>query len=64
MEFIRSIKLDKAAILLEKTDLTIAEIAYSIGFSTPHYFTKSFKAKYNVLPSEYRVKKIDVKSVA
>jgi len=64
VEFIRSIKLDKAAILLEKTDLTIAEIAYSIGFSTPHYFTKSFKAKYNVLPSEYRVKKIDVKSVA
>lgn len=64
VEFIRSIKLDKAAILLEKTDLTIAEIAYSIGFSTPHYFTKSFKAKYNVLPSEYRVKKINVKSVA
>ncbi|WPV01623.1 two-component regulator propeller domain-containing protein [Mucilaginibacter sp. cycad4] len=64
VEFIRSIKLDKASILLEKTDLTIAEIAYSIGFSTPHYFTKSFKAKYNVLPSEYRVKKGSVKSVA
>ncbi|QEM10569.1 two-component regulator propeller domain-containing protein [Mucilaginibacter rubeus] len=64
VEFIRSIKLDKATILLEKTDLTIAEIAYSIGFSTPHYFTKSFKAKYNILPSEYRVKKVNVKSVA
>jgi ligand-binding sensor domain-containing protein/signal transduction histidine kinase/CheY-like chemotaxis protein/AraC-like DNA-binding protein len=64
VEFIRSIKLDKATILLEKTDLTIAEIAYSIGFSTPHYFTKSFKAKYNILPSEYRVKKVSVKSVA
>lgn len=64
VEFIRSIKLDKATVLLEKTDLTIAEIAYSIGFSTPHYFTKSFKAKYNILPSEYRVKKVSVKSVA
>ncbi|WP_162996354.1 hybrid sensor histidine kinase/response regulator transcription factor [Mucilaginibacter celer] len=64
VEFIRSIKLDKATVLLEKTDLTIAEIAYSIGFSTPHYFTKSFKAKYNILPSEYRVKKGSVKSVA
>ncbi|UOE46215.1 ATP-binding protein [Mucilaginibacter sp. SMC90] len=64
VEFIRSIKLDKSAILLEKTDLTIAEIAYSIGFSTPHYFTKSFKAKYNILPSEYRAKKVSIKSVA
>lgn len=64
VEFIRSIKLDKATVLLEKTDLTIAEIAYSIGFSTPHYFTKSFKAKYNILPSEYRVKKVSIKSVA
>lgn len=63
VEFIRSIKLDKAAVLLEKTDYTISEIAYSIGFSTPHYFTKSFKAKYNVLPSEYRGKKISVKNL-
>ncbi|MBE7174392.1 MAG: response regulator [Williamsia sp.] len=53
VEYIRSVKLDKAAVLLEKSDMNVAEIAYSVGFSTPNYFTKSFKAKFNMLPSEY-----------
>ncbi len=53
VEYIRSFKLDKAAILLEKTDMNIAQIAYSTGFSKPSYFTKSFKEKFNMLPSEY-----------
>ncbi|OLY94455.1 Signal transduction histidine kinase [Cnuella takakiae] len=53
VEFIRSVKLEKAAVLLEKSDMTIAQIAYSVGFSTPNYFAKTFKTKYNMLPSEY-----------
>jgi len=53
VEFIRSIKLDKAAVLLEKSDMNIAQIAYSVGFSTPHYFAKSFKSKFGTLPSEF-----------
>lgn len=53
VEFIRSVKLDKAAILLEKGEKNVAQIAYSVGFSTPNYFAKSFKAKFNMLPSEY-----------
>jgi YesN/AraC family two-component response regulator len=53
VEYIRSVKLEKALVLLEKSDMNIAQIAYSVGFSTPNYFAKSFKAKYNVLPSEY-----------
>jgi len=57
VEFIRSVKLDKAAQMLEKSELTIAEVAYSAGFSTPNYFAKSFKAKFNMLPSEYMNKK-------
>jgi AraC-like DNA-binding protein len=56
VEFIRSYKLDKAAVLLEKSDMNIAQIAYSVGFSTPNYFAKSFKAKFNMLPSEYENK--------
>jgi AraC-like DNA-binding protein len=51
--YIRSYKLDKAAVLLEKSALTIAEGAYQTGFSTPNYFARAFKAKFNVLPSEY-----------
>src|SRR5690606_32697745 len=57
VDFIRSAKLEKAAVLLEKSDKTIAEICYMAGFSTPNYFAKSFKAKYNVLPSEYIAEK-------
>src|SRR6185436_12872038 len=56
VEFIRCVKLEKAAVLLEKSDMNVAQIAYSTGFSTPHYFTKSFKAKFEILPSEYMIK--------
>ncbi len=53
IEFIRSVKLEKAAALLQASDMTIAQIAYTVGFSTPNYFAKSFKTKYNMSPSEY-----------
>jgi YesN/AraC family two-component response regulator len=53
VDFIRSIRLKKAAQMLEKSQLSIAEISYEVGFNTPHYFTKSFKAEYGVLPSAY-----------
>jgi AraC-like DNA-binding protein len=36
--------------------MNVAQIAYSVGFATPKYFTKSFKAKFNMLPSVYKSK--------
>jgi signal transduction histidine kinase/ligand-binding sensor domain-containing protein/DNA-binding response OmpR family regulator len=57
VEFIRSVKLDKAAQLLEKSDMNVTQIAYSAGFSTANYFAKSFKVKFGMLPSEYRARK-------
>lgn len=57
VEFIRSIKLNKAASLLENSDMKIAQIGYAVGFSTPNYFARAFKAKFNLLPSEYQVLK-------
>ncbi len=53
VEFIRSVKLERAAVLLEKSDMNIAQVAYTVGFATPNYFARSFKAKYNMLPSAY-----------
>jgi YesN/AraC family two-component response regulator len=53
VEYIRSLKLNKAAALLENSDMKIAEIGYAVGFATPNYFTRAFKAKYNISPSEY-----------
>lgn len=54
VEFIRSIKLNKAADLLKNSDMKIAQIGYAVGFSTPNYFARAFKAKFNLLPSEYQ----------
>lgn len=53
VEYIRNVKLDKAAVLLEKSDMNIAQIAYSTGFTTPNYFTRAFKARFKIQPSEY-----------
>lgn len=57
VEYIRAVKLDKAAVLLEKSDYNVAQIAYMVGFATPNYFAKSFKAKFNMQPSEYIAQK-------
>jgi signal transduction histidine kinase/ligand-binding sensor domain-containing protein/DNA-binding response OmpR family regulator len=53
IEFIRSIRLKRAALLLEKSQLTVAEVAYEVGFNNPKYFSKYFKMEYHVLPSAY-----------
>jgi len=53
-EFVRSIRLRKAAILLEKTDKSISEVAYEVGYNSPKYFSKYFRDEYKILPSEYR----------
>ncbi len=36
--------------------MTISEIAYLVGFTTPNYFAKTFKGKFNMLPSEFIAK--------
>lgn len=53
IEFIRTIRLQRAAQLLEKSQLTVSEIAYQVGFNNPKYFSKYFKDQFNVLPSVY-----------
>jgi signal transduction histidine kinase/ligand-binding sensor domain-containing protein/DNA-binding response OmpR family regulator len=56
VEYIRSFRLDKAAVLMEKSTMTISEIAYQVGFTTSNYFAKAFKSKFNMLPSEFIAK--------
>ena len=56
IELIRSIRLKRAAQLLEKSRLTIAEIAYEVGFNNPKYFSRFFKTEFGMLPSVYQAK--------
>lgn len=54
IEFIRSIRLKHAAQLLEKTQMTVSEIAFEVGFNNTKYFVKYFKEEFNMLPRDYR----------
>ena len=53
-DFIRSVRLKRAAILLSDTELPIVEISERVGFNTPQYFSTQFKKMFGVTPSEYR----------
>ncbi len=50
--YIRSVKLFKAKEMIGKHETTISEIAYSLGFSSPAYFTRCFKEEYGHPPSD------------
>lgn len=52
-EFIRNIRLKRAAELLKNKAGNISEICYSVGFKKPSYFSECFKNRYNCTPSEY-----------
>ncbi|MBC3757221.1 response regulator [Hyunsoonleella sp. SJ7] len=50
--FIRSIRLNKAKILLQTSDKTISEIAYEVGFKDPSWFSRAFKKEFGKSPTE------------
>lgn len=52
LQFIRSVRLQRAFELLQKNSGTIAEIAFQTGFEDPGYFSKVFKKHFGFLPSE------------
>jgi transcriptional regulator GlxA family with amidase domain len=52
-DFIRMMRLKRAAELLAQDSGSIAEVAYAVGFNDPSYFTKSFHKQYGQTPSEY-----------
>ena len=59
-QYIREIRLEKAAKLLEETSQSIAEVSCQVGFSSASYFNKSFRKYYNVTPGEYKTRSINL----
>jgi len=57
VEFIRSVKLEKAKELLEKSDMSVSAIAAATGFANSNYFSKVFKTKYALKPSDYQAER-------
>ena len=55
-DFLRNYRLKQAAALLRQKDCNVNEAAYATGFSSPRYFSKCFKAVYNITPTEYQEK--------
>lgn len=53
VDCIRTIRLKRAVQLLEKSKLSIANVAYEVGFNNAAYFAKVFREEYGILPSEY-----------
>jgi AraC-like DNA-binding protein len=53
-DHINNVKLEKAAELLKSNKMNISEIAYSLGFSSPNYFSTAFKNKFGISPKEFK----------
>lgn len=53
-EYIQKLRIQKSCFLLRKTDMTVTEISYESGFSSPSYFSKNFKKIKNITPIKYR----------
>ncbi|MFI8378194.1 two-component regulator propeller domain-containing protein [Leeuwenhoekiella sp. NPDC079379] len=53
-EFIRNLRLERAKKLIEESNNSISEISFNVGFSSPSYFSKCFKAHFGILPTEIK----------
>lgn len=56
-DLLRKFRLRKAALLLKNSNLSVSEIAYMTGFSSPAYFTRCFKELFGVPPISYMSEK-------
>jgi ABC-type sugar transport system substrate-binding protein/DNA-binding response OmpR family regulator len=53
-DYISNYRLDKAKFMIDTSDLTMSQIGYSVGFSSPNYFSTAFKSKYGLTPGAYK----------
>ena len=54
VDIIRLSRLNRSKVLLAQEGTTVSEVAYTVGFSSPSYFTKCFKDEFGQLPGDVR----------
>ncbi|MEM8892513.1 MAG: response regulator, partial [Bacteroidota bacterium] len=57
--FVKKVRLKRAAQILEDSRKTVSEVSYMVGFQDPKYFSKCFKSSYGLSPNEYRKKAME-----
>jgi AraC-like DNA-binding protein/tetratricopeptide (TPR) repeat protein len=55
-QFIREVRLQKAVELLQNDDISVSEVAYQVGFSSPAYFNTCFHEFYGYTPGQVKIK--------
>lgn len=53
VEYLRDIRMKRAAIILKNGNYTVSQVMYKVGYSSLGYFSKCFLKVYNTTPSEY-----------
>lgn len=53
VEYIRHIRMKKAAMLLTRKDLSVSEVMYKVGFSNASYFSRCFVTEFGMTPTQY-----------
>ena len=61
VEYMRDLKMKEAKKLLLEGNLNVTQISESLGFSTVHYFSLTFKRYYGLSPSEYAIRNASMK---
>jgi len=62
-QFIRELRLNKAAKLLKETDLSASEVAYQVGFNSATYFNNTFSKYFDITPGEYKTRTINLEEL-
>jgi len=57
IEFIKEMRVKRAAELIETGEYSISQVSYMVGINDPRYFSKCFKQKYGMTPTEYKENK-------
>ena len=52
-DFVKSVRLKRAARLIQSRAFSVSQVSYQVGFSNPKYFSTCFKAQFGLSPSEY-----------